>query len=284
MIKISHEVPISLLNNSRSFNDYDYCLCHLYNDEKRPEYKMFYDESVSKNRHVILDNSIYELGKTFDPDEYAKIVDELKPTEYIVPDAFDNAEETLELRYEWYKKYENDLESKPISVVHGHDYESLKKCMKQLVSFQGRIAFNFADKVYNEICGIKDNKDESIAIGRCKVIQMLDNDLLLPYNKKYHLLGCTLPQEYFYARNFTYLKHMFSSLDTSSPIVHGIKGVKYKQIDNCWGIEKKEEIKLNDLIDHQVTPEEEKNIMYNISKFRKILSLSTYQGSNTGII
>jgi hypothetical protein len=284
MIKVSHEVPICMLEKSRSFNDYEYCLCHLYDDEKRPEYKNFYDESVKKKRHVILDNSIYELGKTFDPDKYAEIVALLNPTEYIVPDAFDNAEETLELRHEWHKKYELHLESKPISVVHGHDYNSLKKCMKQLLTFNGRIAFNFADKVYNKIGDIKNNKDMSIAMGRCKVISMLDEDMLLPYSKKYHLLGCTLPQEYVYANSFPYLKHFFSSIDTSSPVVHGIKGIKYEIKDNVWGLDKKEDIKLNDLIDHQVTPQQLKAIMFNIDKFKKILSLSTYQGSNTGII
>ena len=28
-MKVSHEVPKVLLNNSREFNDYDYCLPHL---------------------------------------------------------------------------------------------------------------------------------------------------------------------------------------------------------------------------------------------------------------
>ena len=29
MIKVSHEVPINLLEKSKLFNDYDYCLPHL---------------------------------------------------------------------------------------------------------------------------------------------------------------------------------------------------------------------------------------------------------------
>ena len=28
-VKISHEVPITLLEESKTFNDYDYCLPHL---------------------------------------------------------------------------------------------------------------------------------------------------------------------------------------------------------------------------------------------------------------
>jgi len=32
-MKISHEVPKCLLNNSREFNDYDYCLPHLLDED-----------------------------------------------------------------------------------------------------------------------------------------------------------------------------------------------------------------------------------------------------------
>jgi hypothetical protein len=38
-MKISHEVPRCLLNNSREFNDYDYCLPHLLDQDE--EYKEF---------------------------------------------------------------------------------------------------------------------------------------------------------------------------------------------------------------------------------------------------
>ena len=38
-MKISHEVPKCLLNNSREFNDYDYCLPHLL--DKDEHYRNF---------------------------------------------------------------------------------------------------------------------------------------------------------------------------------------------------------------------------------------------------
>ena len=37
-------------------------------------------------REVLLDNSIFELGEAFDSDKFAKYVEELKPSYYIVPD------------------------------------------------------------------------------------------------------------------------------------------------------------------------------------------------------
>ena len=34
MIKISHETPLCLLKDSLNFNDYDYCLPHLLDEEE----------------------------------------------------------------------------------------------------------------------------------------------------------------------------------------------------------------------------------------------------------
>ena len=61
---ISHEVPISILQESRKFNDYDYALVHLF--ETEPEYYDYFVDSLKQGRKVILDNSIFELGTAFD--------------------------------------------------------------------------------------------------------------------------------------------------------------------------------------------------------------------------
>ena len=90
---ISHEVPKCLFRDSLEFNDYDYALVHLF--DKDPEYLAFYKESVKKGRHVLLDNSIFELGEAYDNEQFAKWVDELRPTEYIVPDALEDADKTI---------------------------------------------------------------------------------------------------------------------------------------------------------------------------------------------
>ncbi len=60
MIKISHESPLSMLDISRTYNDYDYALVHLF--EKHPSYYQFFEDSLRQGRTVLLDNSIFELG------------------------------------------------------------------------------------------------------------------------------------------------------------------------------------------------------------------------------
>ena len=78
MIKISHESPLSMLEISRTYNNYDYALVHLF--ETHPEYYKFFEDSVKMGRHVLLDNSIFELGKSFDPKRYAYLIQKLQPT------------------------------------------------------------------------------------------------------------------------------------------------------------------------------------------------------------
>ena len=61
---VSHESPISMLEKSRDYNDYDYALVHLF--ESHPKYYDFFKESLLMDRDVLLDNSIFELGEAFD--------------------------------------------------------------------------------------------------------------------------------------------------------------------------------------------------------------------------
>jgi len=67
---VSHESPISILDKSRTYNNYDYALVHLF--ETHPEYYKFFKNSIKMGREVLLDNSIFELGESFNPEKFAK--------------------------------------------------------------------------------------------------------------------------------------------------------------------------------------------------------------------
>ena len=72
---VSHETPVSFLETSRRYNDYDYALVHLF--ETNPEYYSFFKASKTLGREVLLDNSIFELGEAFDTKKFVKYVKEL---------------------------------------------------------------------------------------------------------------------------------------------------------------------------------------------------------------
>ncbi len=58
---VSHESPLELLEDSLKYNDYQYCLVHLMEEDE--EYKdWFLNVNKRFGADVLLDNSIFEQG------------------------------------------------------------------------------------------------------------------------------------------------------------------------------------------------------------------------------
>ena len=258
---ISHECPKALFENSLDFNDYDYALVHLFDED--PEYLAFYKKCVKQGRHVLLDNSIFELGTAYDNDSFAKWVTELKPTEYIIPDALEDSGKTIEQAKQWMKKY-SDLPGKKIGVVQGKNYFDIVNCYKYLDGIGvDKIAISFDYTYYEDIIR-HSNKYISWMLGRATLLSRLLDDGIINTNKPHHLLGCGLPQEFALYRSYDWIE----SLDTSNPIVHGLLGIKYEKS----GLQNKESIKLIELLDSDVSREQLYNITHNITNFRSYVN------------
>jgi hypothetical protein len=251
-MKISHESPLCLLDRSRNYNDYDYALVHLF--ETEPTYYQFFKDSLAQGRHVLLDNSIFELGTAFDSDRYAHWIKELQPTEYIIPDVLENALGTMDNALDWKEKY-SDLPGKTIGVVQGKSYEDLVQCYDYMDNVIGvdKIAISFDYSYYLEVCP-HPNKWMGYALGRVQTLTRLLNDGVINTKKPHHLLGCALPIEFmFYRKGFEWLE----SLDTSSPIVHALLGIGYEP----GGLDSKKSLKLIELLN---TPEPSVATMHTI--------------------
>ena len=67
-MKINHEVPRALLSLSKEFNNYDFVLPHLLDEDD--EYKQYFLEAKRKGRYLIMDNSLHELGHAFTAKRY----------------------------------------------------------------------------------------------------------------------------------------------------------------------------------------------------------------------
>jgi len=104
-MKFYHESPLQFFESVQNNTDGDYALVHLF--EEQPEYLQKFKEAVSKGRNVILDNSIFELGEAFDATRFSYWIDELKPTEYIIPDVLNNGPLTIKNCEEWIKTFNN---------------------------------------------------------------------------------------------------------------------------------------------------------------------------------
>ena len=87
-------------------------------------------------------------------------------------------------------------------------------------------------------------------------------DGVIDTTRKHHLLGCSLPQEFSFYKHSDY--DWIYSLDTSNPVVHGIKGISYGS-DGLWS---KERQKLHELINSDIDEYQLDSIRNNIQKFK----------------
>ena len=270
MIKVSHESPLSMLEASRTYNDYDYALVHLF--ESQPDYYKFFKDSLKMGRHVILDNSIFELGTAFDSNRYAYWINELCPTEYIIPDVLEDCNGTIVSAMNWIFNLDwNNVphtQSKAIGVVQGKNYGELVKCythMDQVIKAD-KIAISFDYSYYAEVFP-HPNKWVAFMMGRVLTLTRMMNEGVINKKKPHHLLGCAHPREFsFYTHpNFNWIE----TLDTSSPIVHGLKRVRYSDNIGNWV---KEKTKLVDLLDAVPDSTYLEDIYYNIKHFKSYLA------------
>lgn len=255
-IKIAHESPKSIFKTIQSLTDYDYALVHLFEEDK--EYLNLFKEAKKEGREIILDNSIFELEEAFDAERFAYWIKELEPTWYIVPDALEDAMKTVSQMREWNKKY-SDLPGKKIGVVQGKTYAEIKECYEYMdkIANVDMIAISFDYSYYRESVP-HPNKYVSWMLGRVKLLGDLLRDGIINEKKPHHLLGCGLPQEFAFYKDYEWIY----SLDTSNPVVHGIKGVPYTE----QGLWDKESQKLFELINF--VPEKTDEIIKNVVKFK----------------
>ena len=99
MIKVSHETPLCLLEDSKHFNDYDYCLPHLLDEEKG--YEEYFRQVKKEGRYIIMDNSLHELGEAYNNERLMYWINELEPDEFIVPDVWENRDQSVINAKEW---------------------------------------------------------------------------------------------------------------------------------------------------------------------------------------
>jgi len=260
MIKIAHESPKSIFEEVQKFTDYDYALVHLFEEDE--EYLRQFERAVSKGREVILDNSIFELEEAFDADKFAKWVNHLRPTWYIIPDSLENGAKTIKQAEDWFSKYK-DLPGKSIGVAQGLTYGDIVRTYQYLDELGvDMIAISFDYSYYNNFAVPHPNKYVSWMLGRVKLLGDLVKDGIINKDKPHHLLGCGLPQEFSFYKHADY--NFIYSLDTSNPVVHGIKGIQYNT-DGLWS---KESQKLHELIDYPLDKLDINLILNNIQKFR----------------
>lgn len=267
-MKVSHESPISILTASKKYNDFDYALVHLF--EQYPEYHNYFKAArLAYDREVLLDNSIFELGKSFDSAKFLEAAIDLKPNMFIVPDVLEDSLATIDSFKTWQDGKIDAVKdvclTKSIGAVQGKNWHELKECYKFMADNADMIAISF-DFSYYQIIGEGNTHLEKWCTGRQRFINDLINTGAWNWNKPHHLLGCSLAKEFrhYVDRNIWNIV----SCDTSNPVVAAIHGLKY---DADYGLDSKPSTKLADLITHNLTDDQLELVKYNTTMFKKII-------------
>jgi hypothetical protein len=255
---ISHEVPVELFYDSVMFNDYPYVLGHLI--KLCPEYKEFYKKQLSGASFSILDNSAFELGKSIPFDELMSVARELKPTHLVLPDTVHDKETTLKDSIDFYNEFcwELDLELQctPIGVVQGNSFADLYDCVVRYIQAG----------IYYIAIPFDCIKDSDYSQVRFRFFKWLIEEMGISAMSQleFHFLGLQDPQEMLLYSDFE--KEFITSIDSSSPILHGVAGNEFGE----WGcLQPKPKMKLADNLDIKLNDSTKELIYNNINHFRE---------------
>ena len=260
-MKVSHEVPIAYLEASLEFNQYDYLLPHLYDEYEG--YREFFN--TNKDRYVIMDNSLHELGVPYSKGRMISIIEDIKPNEFIVPDAWEDAVTSMRQAKEWsFIELPEGVEK--VAVVQGNSIHEVIKCY-QTYKFLGykKVAFSYGAGYYNDIFP-HPNKDIGKALGRQLVISKMIDMGLIGNTDRIHLLGCSLPQEFLYYNDIKQIE----SIDTSNPIMAAFDGDSYQN----WGLNHKPKTKIDEVINSEFDSDVFNTIKHNTTFFKYINNIT----------
>lgn len=247
-ITVYHEMPLFALEDGteEEYTDGSYALVHLFENEFfGHRYFDHFVKMLEKGRPVILDNSIFELGESFDSETFnywlCRLVDRAgtdATLTYIVPDVLDDSRATVESFDRFMEAYP-DTPGTPMAVVQGSTPGELNECHDALLKRVSYIGVSFNSAGYNDLLHSAEQtlltQPQQYALGRYiyvanNLIDFLEqsyNETGHKTNVTYHLLGAGVPQEFkLYA---PYHRQYIASLDTSNPVVHGILGIAYEE-------------------------------------------------------
>lgn len=258
MIKISHEVPISLFEYNTEWSDYDYCLPIFV--DKYPEYRQYFLDQRERDRFIIMDNSLFE-GYSHTTQDLLEKIDLIKPDIFIVPDEWNDSTITAKNAKHWLQ-YKMPMRTKLMVVLQGKTVSDIHLLYQQCVDLgYTHFAFNHSSIVYQELGG-SENTLANQSVGRVLLIQFLLSQNIIKDHHYIHLLGASTPQEFTFYRDA--IPTVINSVDTSNPIICGALGIRYTET----GLLEKPKEKIEEFMEINLDTKLE-DIIFNVNKFKE---------------
>ena len=260
-MKISHELPLSLMHNAYKWNDYDYCLPHLI--DQYDQYRTFFQKSRLDKRFIIMDNGLFE-GVLHTTEDLLEKINLVRPDIFIVPDAWNDSNTTLVNAKSWMINYKQHIPEgvNLMAVCQGNDMTELTTTYQTLVDLgYTHIAFNHSSIAYqHEYTGM--NHLKASMNGRMEFIRRLVASGTIRKSYYHHLLGCSLPQEFMSYKDWPFIK----SVDTSNPILVGAENQRYTDSGILWKPKEKLEHYFEKNLSNQI-----EDIKFNVEMFKQFI-------------
>jgi hypothetical protein len=234
-MKIAHEVPFAMLEDSLNFNDYQYILPHLLENEKYLNFMLEYRKQ--KDSFIIMDNGLFE-NVNHTEIELTEYINLINPDVFITPDAWNDTD----LTWENYLQWKNKVDPKKIMVViQANNLFEAEDLHDKLVDDGCKyIGLNHLAKFYDDF-SCHPHFESRKTLGRIEFVTYMQITNRLSENVHYHLLGCNLASEFKFYPSVYFPE--IKTCDTSNPITLAFEGTKY--ID---GIMFKPKTKIDDIM------------------------------------
>ncbi len=262
------ELPLCMLPENLSLNDYDFVLFHLY--RKYPEYKSYFKQmrQLYPNRIMILDCSAYEFWvkkEELPMMDYIAAIFDLLPDYYILPDTLMDKDKTLEDSFRLLRKI-GSVRSQPMGVLQGNSIEDFSECLTTYAESGVRaIAIPFHNRFFHDITNDQISDDKKYALGRLQTIMHLCiHNEYWDKIQYLHLLGSHDPGEMEWYHNLRMNKNPIrvDSTDTGYPVKCGYEGIRLgEEIE-------KPKIIIDDFIEEDLPEDKYDLIKKNVEMYR----------------
>ena len=223
--------PVSQLSTFAIQSKFHLILPHLVNS--LPKYKEFYKERAREGDHVLLDNSVFELGHSLDKKELLETAEDLHVTEVVAPEVWEDAIGT-NILVEDFIEYHDSMQSniKILAMAQGNTIDEI---VESFFKWNNHIKIDSLGLPFSldyEIKGISDNV-KSLTLRRVLNRWHLV-DRINQYSKASsirikptHLMGLSDAVELQRYKGDDY--YWVRSNDSSTAFVHGVNGILYTE-------------------------------------------------------
>lgn len=268
-MKHGYICPTAYLGNYATYSNFHLILPHLF--EEHPAYKEFYMDRIKQGDHVLLDNSIFELGVSFNPNKMIELAEEMGVTEMSAPEILFDSKGTRERVFDFIKLH-SDLgaKTKILTVVQGRNFEELITMFFEMNEIPEISALGLPfdlDFDSTATIGVKSLTLKRV-LNRWALVDLIqstamNNNILI---KPTHLMGLSDGLE---LQRYTPFYYWIRSNDSSSAFVHGLNNIRYS--DRGLPCEKIKQ-KLDFGLTGGLSKEQHECIIHNINMIQKFIT------------